>query len=677
MPAFSQKARRFVRFGSVLGLAAAFGGCTEDSPTEAGPEVTSVQIVTAVSTMEVGATVQLAAEVREASASQAVTWSSGDESVATVNGSGLVEAVAPGTVTITATSVAATSFSDEVSIVVTGCPAPREVSGVMGSDATWENWVANPTCFDYVVTGNVNNQGSLLTIEPGVAVGFQANSLVIRGAAGLLAAGTEQEPIRFSGTTNQRGHWNGILLDGTEHELNRIEHVTIEHAGVGSWSGSVVKANLMIRGSSTTLLNVTSRESAAYGLSLMAGARLREHGENTFTENALGPAHARGSNAHFLEKTSRFDGNDSDLVLVLPTDIDETVTWSPIGDGYLILRRFANYAFNVKDGGWLTLEPGVLMLFQDDMGLLVGSDGALTAVGSQDAPIVFRGEEEVAGYWRGLRFISGDARNELDHVTIAHGGSDTHSGSVRPHNLYFAAGSGGARVSNTVLRDGIGYGLYAPRGTRLEAFTGNQLTGNALGPAFVDAPVAGQLLASSMYTGNGNDVVTVYGYTSRITEPATWQDLGVPYRVDDAPRGLYVDAELTLEEGVEILFPADLGLAVVEGSLVAHGTMQNPIRFAADGASWQGIHVVRGQASFEYATIENAGGVKWGGVSVAGAVTVTASAGTTSTAAFGPGASQSGADWGLVFGYGQTFGVECVRMGAIYVHPGDEVSDHC
>src|SRR2546430_15105890 len=70
--------------------------------------VASVIVRPASSSLQVGGTVQLLATLQDANggvlSGRVVTWMSSDGSVAIVNGSGLVTAVAPGQATITATS---------------------------------------------------------------------------------------------------------------------------------------------------------------------------------------------------------------------------------------------------------------------------------------------------------------------------------------------------------------------------------------------------------------------------------------------------------------------------------------------------------------------------------------------------------------------------------------------
>ena len=93
-------------------MAAACGGGDSGGPTAPPtvdpPRATTVMVSPATAELDVGETVQLTAVVRDQNsnvmAGASVTWMSGAGTVATVNASGLVTAVAAGTATITASA---------------------------------------------------------------------------------------------------------------------------------------------------------------------------------------------------------------------------------------------------------------------------------------------------------------------------------------------------------------------------------------------------------------------------------------------------------------------------------------------------------------------------------------------------------------------------------------------
>ncbi len=99
--------------------------------TDAPVLPSSLTVTASVDPVEVveNLTLQLSASVLPADADdKSVTWSSSDDTIATVDSSGLVTGVAPGTATITATSVAAPLVAGTLSVTVT--PAPLSLEGV-------------------------------------------------------------------------------------------------------------------------------------------------------------------------------------------------------------------------------------------------------------------------------------------------------------------------------------------------------------------------------------------------------------------------------------------------------------------------------------------------------------------------------------------------------------------
>lgn len=120
----------FTSGGSTLGGAASWSFTTVEDPDQGG-EVTSVSIDQDAPELVVGGGITFTATVvADEGVSQAVTWSSSDEEVATVNSAtGVVLALALGETTVTATSVADSTVADSVIVtVVPGTPVPAVLS---------------------------------------------------------------------------------------------------------------------------------------------------------------------------------------------------------------------------------------------------------------------------------------------------------------------------------------------------------------------------------------------------------------------------------------------------------------------------------------------------------------------------------------------------------------------
>ena len=96
--------------------ASQFGLVIEDTVTA----ITAVAVTPATPAINTdNGTVQLSAAVTPSNASQSVTWTSSDPLIATVNGAGLVSAVANGSATITATSAADPTKTGTATLTVT------------------------------------------------------------------------------------------------------------------------------------------------------------------------------------------------------------------------------------------------------------------------------------------------------------------------------------------------------------------------------------------------------------------------------------------------------------------------------------------------------------------------------------------------------------------------------
>ncbi len=661
--------------GSLLvGILVASCSSSPTSPTTPSITITGVTVTATPNPAQLTVTVQASAVVMPAAAPQTVTWSSSNNALATVNASGLVSLLSRGTVTITATSTAAPARSGSVTLTII-CPDPRLVTADLTADTTWENWIADPGCFDYVVQATVSLEAQLLTIEPGTVVGFEEGiALRVLGAAGLNAEGTADQPIKLTGTTEERGFWKGVSFANTQHPDNVIAHTTIEYTG-GAAFGNVEDASLILIDNVVIRIeNSTFRQSAGYGMTLDRQADVSGVGGNTLTENALGPAWAHGSEVkHLINST--LTGNDVDVVVVNPNGIvDDDASWP--NAVYHILRATSPESFNVLRGS-LTLSPGTELRFEADQSLLFTAGSGLSAVGTAAAPIVFTGTQAVPGHWGGLGFVDTDnAMNRLDHVVIEYGGGrHIGGGHTEPANLVVTHGTtveSRVTVSNTTLRGSATYGLYARFGSKLEGFENNSLTANDVGPAYVDASVVGHLLSSNSYVGNGTDEVTVRN--GNIIEPATWLDLGVPYFLTTEFGAVTpVNAPLTIAPGVEILADAGAGLSMVDGgSLTAEGTQMNRITMRGkQGVSWRGLQFAGANGSFDYIDIMDGGSHQWAGVLEPGTITIIAPATVNLTGEV----TLAGAGFGIVFSYGASIAVGC--PGSVYIPPFDTFAEHC
>lgn len=178
-------------------------------------EITSVSVTGSKSSIKEAETLKLTATVSKTGViSDAVNWSTSDADTATVSNSGLVTGVAPGSVTITATSVADPSKSGSFSLTVKS-----------NSAATTE------------VTIAINNQSSNNTDISGSRIGDLTSgdvSVTLSTATGTKLFGTGDGRIRFGS-----GSGAGSLAI-TFGESHLIQGVKLNAESYGSDNSSIV-----------------------------------------------------------------------------------------------------------------------------------------------------------------------------------------------------------------------------------------------------------------------------------------------------------------------------------------------------------------------------------------------------------------------------------------------------
>lgn len=169
-------------------LAAALAACSS-APTG----VTVVEIVGGDRALEPGDQTLLSAYV-VASAGNAttVTWSSNDDSVATVSSDGTLVAMVVGTATVTATSVADTSKTDSITVTVATDPAsPQTVPATYAAAEGTEPALALALYFETEVM--VASPASFTEVMEGLYFG-PVGSIGADGSVDLVMPSTEDVP---------------------------------------------------------------------------------------------------------------------------------------------------------------------------------------------------------------------------------------------------------------------------------------------------------------------------------------------------------------------------------------------------------------------------------------------------------------------------------------------------
>ncbi|HNP19872.1 MAG TPA: hypothetical protein PKL31_15645 [Fulvivirga sp.] len=300
-------------------------------------------------------------------------------------------------------------------------------------DVTWQ-----ALNVPYRMADNIEKIVSDITIVPGAEFLGQPNGGIMVSTGGSLkAVGTGSSIISFKGEQDVRGYWRGITFESNTTD-NELTFVSISNGGEAGFDGANLKANIMVEGSGRLkITNTTSTKSGGYGLYTRSlDTTLPDFADNTFTDN-VAPVMTRLNHYQYFDSNSDYSGNDKNYIDSYWSNNDVTVdaTWNALNVPY----RMAN---NIEDiDAAVTVQEGANFIGQPDGGIAVKTNGSLKAIGSSSNKISFKGEQDVVGYWRGLRFLSNNANNVFENVIISNGGTQGFDGGNRKANIEVGNGA--------------------------------------------------------------------------------------------------------------------------------------------------------------------------------------------------------------------------------------------
>lgn len=313
----------------------------------------------------------------------------------------------------------------------------------------------------------IDVRGAVLTIEPGTEIAFGPDSgfeFLDNGA--IIAEGTESDPIVMRGTSEVAGLWKGLSLATTRPE-NSLSYVTIRHAGSSPFLSSGPAALGIGRSpgdeGSAGIQNVTIEESGGRGIRVNAYGQI-----DSLTDVIVRNSAEEGLiiNAEDIESVSgevTLEGNSDNTILVAGGNIVADTTWSAstlpfhLKDGL----NSAPGTIKVTDGNLLTINEGFEMEFGADTS--IESIGFITMNGTQESPIILRGDNDAQGHWKGIEVESNSTENVWSNVELRNAGSSSHGGIeefVAAIVLSRIQGDTQLTINDSIIADSGGCGVY-------------------------------------------------------------------------------------------------------------------------------------------------------------------------------------------------------------------------
>ena len=309
----------------------------------------------------------------------------------------------------------------------------------------------------YNVSSTIDIRQGTTTIEPGTTFIFaQDAGLRVRTNGRLTADASSGAAIVFTAAESTPGFWRGVRFADSVSQNNILSNVVIEYGGSSDWGfGNGGPANLTLEGARIAISDITLQHSGGYGLWMRdAGTNPTFTGNTVITANAEAPVRTLPELVQFLNSEMSLTGNGDDYIETRGNDINNGGVWESFDVPLFVIDEI-----RIRQG-FLQISAGNELIFHQGSGLRVDSDARLAVNGVAGSPVIFRGDEPIDGYWRGIRYSATNSLdNKLEHVEIRDGGERNWGfGNGGPANLTLD----GARLSanNLSLSNSAGVGIY-------------------------------------------------------------------------------------------------------------------------------------------------------------------------------------------------------------------------
>lgn len=160
----------------------------------------------------------------------------------------------------------------------------------MGLDDPLGTWPDLGAGIDYKVLETLKIKATKnLSLSSGVTIRFSAGT-VFQVSGGFQALGSAGSEVTFEGTESNKGHWDGIFMNGTDPI--RLDHTLIRDGG----GAPTNQANVIVEASAAdiSITNSTINNSKGYGVLIMFGAQhfdINDPASNNTLDGDLGGFH--------------------------------------------------------------------------------------------------------------------------------------------------------------------------------------------------------------------------------------------------------------------------------------------------------------------------------------------------------------------------------------------------
>ena len=513
--------------------------------------------------------------------------------------------------------------------------------GKMTSAVTWRNQdVPIVVLATITVRASAANQATGLTIEPGMEIRFNQNTMIYMGEyysynnyyGWINAAGTTENPITFTANSDEPtpGFWGGLhFRDQTSDASVVLDHIVVEYGQPNIYATnatfSIINSEIRYSGSIGIHIDNSANitvggedqgnsiyQNTTFGIYQADSGVVLNVGHNEIYENGSVPLRVSNTSNTF---SNSIHGNGQDVIQVWGGRLNRDVTWTNQNVPVVVLATITIRSASANQTAGLTIEPDMEIRFNQNTMLYIGEyysynnyNGWINAVGTAEDPIVFtaNSDEPTAGFWGGLHFRdqTTDASVVLDHVVIEYGQPNIYatnatfsvtnseirySGSIGIHIDNNANITVGGEDQGNSIYQNTTYGIFQADSAISLDIGHNEIYENGGIPLYLGRNFNAY---SNSIHDNGDDVLQTRG--GQLDKTVTWYNQNVPIIVTSTITVRATTANqnvgLTIEPGIEVRFNQNTKIYFGQyanynhyyGWINAAGTAENPITFTAN-----------------------------------------------------------------------------------------------
>jgi hypothetical protein len=280
---------------------------------------------------------------------------------------------------------------------------------------------------DYICDCDVQVMAGTLTIEKGVTIQFSSGGgISINGNAAIVANGSASEPITLQGANSAKGSWLGLLIQ-SNNTLNEISYTNILSAGsrnitmlvAASTEDPFASIHLVGR---LKMNNSLISKSEGNGLVLHPTGNVTQFSNNTIEFCDVYPIYMYvGQLAGTSFSTCTMVANSKNFISLYAKSsvsvVVEAVNFTPA-----TIPFYAHTSLNFE--GNVAMAAGTQIVVAAGELISVKNNASMRISGTPSNPVVLKGENAIAGFWKGVLVASNNANNIFDYLEVSDGGSE-------------------------------------------------------------------------------------------------------------------------------------------------------------------------------------------------------------------------------------------------------------